>query len=233
MLYRILLVVLPVALGAAIYSGAMPGHRLVSGSSYSKEVPATPADVRAALGAMPLGPGSEGDGPPLVRTENSDGFTWSATSGDKVVMTMKATIVPLDNGRASRVDADVSPGDAPVPPRFPTASQVSRVFAKLLDATLNPLLLESERMPAQIVERNREDGRGYLNALQIILNPEAVRARFQQVARQAAADAMTRYRAQPVTPTLNYQPDGVSRPADPMPGETKFEPGKPMVDVRR
>lgn len=172
MFYRTLLVTAPLALGAAVYWGAIPIQSLSwSGASYSKVVPATPADVQAALAAIPLGSSDE---PTAQRTANADGFTWSIPARGKTVWEMKVVIVPLNGGQSARVDAWVNRGDAPnvnLPVMLASTDNANRILSGNLDLALNPLAPPAERLSDQALAAKRGQVQGLTLMTLAMANP--------------------------------------------------------------
>ncbi|RZL29430.1 MAG: hypothetical protein EOP64_01135 [Sphingomonas sp.] len=136
--------------GGAWFAGVFE-HR------YERIVGRPPTEVRAALGELDISgqPGAPGTDPTrssgiasLITHENNDsGVTWTVHSGDKVATRMIADLIPVDEGRNTRVTAHVIRGDAPddfVAPAFRSTGITLGLFTMALEDRLNALTLPKE-----------------------------------------------------------------------------------------
>ncbi|MES2443612.1 MAG: hypothetical protein V4574_12345 [Pseudomonadota bacterium] len=143
-MFRTLAVAVPVLLGGYYLFG--------SAGSYSRLVDRPPAEVAAALDDLDIGeqPGSPGSDPSrsggvkaiVSHARTADGVTWTVMSGDKVAITMTATLTPVDGGKRTRVTARVARGNAPddfVPPAFRSTGIAKGLFGMALEAELDEL----------------------------------------------------------------------------------------------
>lgn len=234
-----------VALGGLWFSGALGGY------AYSRDIDRTPAQVMAALGDLDIRdqPGEPGSDPeraggvrPLFRTERGDNsITFVVLSGNQVATRMIATLEPLDGGRRTRVTARVERGDAPddfVSPAFRSEGITMGLFSLALEGELNELVAP----PRASAARCRELVEGLLLAnagSESIDRPDNLRQAAANTARIAirlhAIEAELRRNGCPTDGSGPFEPISEEMgPAEPrrQPG-VSFEPGRPMVNVRR
>src|SRR4051812_31981710 len=112
---------------ALVGGGAIAGIGLylhsAFGPSYTRNVSATPAEVRSALQDLDIrdAPGSPASDPsrssgvePMFQlSETGNDMVWTITSGDKVAVRLIAHLEPTDGGQHTRVTAEVERGNAP------------------------------------------------------------------------------------------------------------------------
>ncbi len=123
------------------------------GSSYQRDVGASPAEIRAALQDLDIreAPGepatdpsrSGGVAPVFELSETGNDMIWTVRSGDKVAVRMIAHLTPLDAAR-TRVTAEVERGDAPddlIAPLFRSPGMTRSLFGMVLDQELDELTI--------------------------------------------------------------------------------------------
>ncbi|RYF02294.1 MAG: hypothetical protein EOO77_32730 [Oxalobacteraceae bacterium] len=133
--------------GGAWFSGVFE-HR------YERIVDKPPSEVRTTLDRLDIGaqPGAPGSDPSrsggiaslITHEASAGGVTWTVHSGDKVATQMIADLVPVDEGRKTRVTAHVVRGDAPddfVAPAFRSTGVTLGLFTMALEDRLNALML--------------------------------------------------------------------------------------------
>lgn len=232
----------PVVLGGLYVSGSFGGN-------YSREVDRPPAEVMAALADLDIReqPGAPGTDPsraggvmPLFRQERTaDTMTWWVMSGDKVAVRMTAALEPIDDGRATRVTAQVERGDAPddfVSPAFRSEGLTMGLFGMALEAELDELShaagdpakcrelmarFESGAL-ASAGDRPRE---GVVNAMGATATTIVKLHAFEGELRRNGCETSQ-------SASLFRQPTSRMGAAPPRrEGNISFEPGKPMVDL--
>jgi hypothetical protein len=230
MLYRTLLSIVPMCLGWAIYSGAIPLTLFMGGSS-THEVAATPAATDAAIADLTLeeftgslmATGPNGTAGRWVKSEQIEGGRrWTLIEGDKQVLVMTAHLTPEDDGAATEVTAEVEKGKDydvnALPAGLRDLNLVKTVFNAALDMELNSLAPEGKRLPRIKAEERRLAVVTKAMAAAVVSNPMAIAidARKQELAIRSSVDEADRAsRAM----EANQPPSGVN-----------FTPGQPMVD---
>jgi hypothetical protein len=234
MLYRLLMGILPMCLGWAVFSGAIPLSTLFSWGSSTHEVAASPAEVDAALydltleeftgSMMATGPaGLEGRRVKTSKTE--DGRTWTLMEGNKQVLVMTARRTPENGGAATEVTAEVEKGkDYDVnnlPAGLRDLNLVKTVFNAALDMELNPLAPPDQRLPRIKAEERRLAVVTKAMAGAVMANPMAVAidARRTEMSMRSSIDEAERASREMEANAANQPPPGVS-----------FAPGQPMVN---
>lgn len=100
--------------------------------------------IRDQPGAPGTDPKQAGGIRPLFRTElGEDRISFLVLSGDRVATRMTAILQPLDDGRRTRVTAQVERGDAPddfVSPAFRSTGITMGLFTMALESELNELV---------------------------------------------------------------------------------------------
>ena len=143
---KAMILMMPLALGGLWASGAL------GGSTYSRDVDRSPAQVMAALSDLdvrgqPGAPGTDaaasGGVAPLFRTERGPNqISFVVMSGNRVATRMTAMLEPLDGGARTRVTAAVERGDAPddfVSPAFRSEGITLGLFTMAIEGELNEL----------------------------------------------------------------------------------------------
>lgn len=237
MSFKGFVLLLPVAIGGWYVVGG-------AGKGFSRDVDRPPAAVAAAIADLDIRrqPGAPGSDPaasggvaPVFREERTPvGIAYTVWSGDKVAMRMIAHLDPLDDGRRTRVWAEVARGDAPdaeVSPAFRSTGTTLALFSAALADELDNLaspprrsLAECQEMERHLLEANAPADGNPLRAI------AAVRAVGEELRRQGCdtsahadqpfAQVSNRMGAAPPAAAMGAAPDGVS-----------FEPGRPMVSV--
>jgi hypothetical protein len=229
-LYRTLAGIVPMCLGWAVYSGAIPLTFLMGGSS-THDVAASPATVDAAIADLTLQEftGSLMDTGPMdagerwVKTAQIEGGrSWTLMEGKKEVLVMTAHETPYDGGAATEVTAEVAKGKDYDVNRLPAGLRdlnlVSTVFNAALDEELNPLMPEGERLTRIKAEERRLAVVTKAMSAAIVSNPMAIAidARKRELSFRDSLDEAERASKERES---NQPPPGVS-----------FTPGQPMVD---
>jgi hypothetical protein len=231
----------PVALGGWYFASG-------SGSSFTRDVDRTPAQVASAIADLDIRrqPGTPGTDPaasggvrPVFRTERSaDGVTFTVLSNDKVAVRMIAHLEPLDGGRRTRIRAEVVRGDAPdeqVSPAFRSTGVTLGLFGNALNDEVNALLSpprksreECNQLERQLLEANAPaDG----NPLQAIGVLHGVERELRNQGCDTRANANQPFQ----TPSnrMGPAPPPGAMGGSPRADGTSFEPGRPMVEVGR
>ncbi|HET9428633.1 MAG TPA: hypothetical protein VFO69_09770 [Allosphingosinicella sp.] len=247
------ILVAPLALGGLWASGAL------GGSTYSRDVDRSPAQVMAALADLDVRgqPGSPGTDPaasggvaPLFRTERGNNqISLVVMSGDKVATRMTAFLEPLDGGARTRVTAAVERGDAPddfVSPAFRSEGITLGLFTMAIEGELNELTGPPQRSLAECQQLEQD---------LLMANSGGLGGRPESFKEGIGSGAQTIMRLHAVEAELRRQGCDTNRRgggdvadvdsrmlgAGPPPemdeaagtGGVNFEPGQPMVDVRR
>jgi hypothetical protein len=236
---------------ALVGGGALVGLGLyLNGSfssSYSRDVGATPAEVRSALQDLDIreAPGepatdpsrSGGIAPMFQLTEEGNDMVWTVMSGDKVAVKMIAHLTPIDGGQHTRVTADVQRGDAPddlVAPAFRSTGVTKGLFGMVLDQELDELTIPQKM--------SREECRELMERLlEANAPPPDQQTGFAGVARTglvlSGVESKLRAAGCPTNPgkfdPVHDEMGSGSPPpmtADEHHDEVNFDPGKPMVD---
>jgi hypothetical protein len=228
-LYRTLGTIIPMCLGWAVYSGAIPLTSFIGGSS-THDVPAAAATVDASLSDLTLQEftGSMMDTGPMdagerwVKTAQIEGGrTWTLMEGKKEVLVMTAHLTP-DGAAATEVTAEVAKGKDHDVNKLPAGLRdlnlVSTVFNAALDEELNPLMPEGERLTRIKAEERRLAVVTKAMSAAIVSNPMAIAidARKRELSFRDSLDEAERASKERES---NQPPPGVS-----------FTPGQPMVD---
>ncbi|HEX8443661.1 MAG TPA: hypothetical protein VF631_08440 [Allosphingosinicella sp.] len=135
----------PVVLGGMWYTGALTG-------ASTQEVARPPAQVMEALADLdirrqPGNPGTDasrsGGVTPVFSTERTaNSITFVVMSGNQVATRMTAHLEPIDEGRGTRVTADVERGDSPdeqTSPAFRSEGLTLGLFTSAITDELNEL----------------------------------------------------------------------------------------------
>jgi hypothetical protein len=138
--------------GAAAVTGIGLYLHQAFGPSYSRNVGATPSEVRNALEDLdirnaPGAPASDpsrsgGVAPTFQLSEAGNDMVWTIMSGNKVAVRLIAHLTPTDGGQHTKVTADVERGDAPddyVAPAFRSTSLTRSLFGMVLDQELDQM----------------------------------------------------------------------------------------------
>jgi hypothetical protein len=235
----------PFIVGALYYSGAM--------LDYSRTVDRPPAEVMRALADLDIReqPGTPGTDPaasggvaPRFVTERGEGrISFVVMSGDQVATRMTAWLEPLDDGRRTRVTTDVARGDAPdarVSPAFRSSHITRALFISAVDDEIEEMLAPPRRsaeyceaLMARLGTENlalgfnpRPDGAG-----EAITNVGRMAIRIRQmelVMRRNGCPTSGNREFRPISSRMGSDVGHVVRPPAP-----RFEPGEPMIDVRR
>lgn len=239
---------------AALYFGG------VFDGGYVRVVGRSPAEVSTALADLdittaPGEPGSDsarsGGVKPVIRLERNDGkLIWTVMSGDKVATRMIAHLEPVDDGKQTRVRAEVQRGDAAddyVSPTFRSKGLTLAVFSAALEGELSQLVAVGNGWGSQceaLVDRIQQQGAGSIMArstepagreaglrgaigdvAQINLQLNAIDTELRNAGCNPDHPSRTKFR--PVNDSMFA--DDPAHDAHP---DVSFEPGKPMVDVR-
>jgi hypothetical protein len=222
------------------------------GPSYSRNVSATPAEVRSALEDLdirnaPGAPASDpsrsgGVAPTFQLTEQGDDMIWTIMSGDKVAVRLIAHLAATDGGQHTKVTAEVERGDAPddyVAPAFRSTSLTRSLFGMVLDQELDQMHVTQSADSATCQKILADFEASAPSADQ--------QAGFGGVARTAlklnALEGQLKAAGCPVNAPGNFEEPKAQLTADsgaPPPvttgggnGGAKFEPGKPMLDLSK
>lgn len=133
----------PLALGGLWMGGAF-------GAGFEREVDGAPGEVMSSLADLdireqPGEPGTDpsragGVAPVFVLDRTARSMSWTVMSGERVATRMTAFFDPVEDGRRTRVTAQVERGDAPdqfVSPAFRSEGITMGLFAMALDTELN------------------------------------------------------------------------------------------------
>lgn len=216
MLGRVVGALVPTLLGWSLISGAIPiGGSFSSHAGLSRDVPAGVDAVAEAVAGLdtdyfthvPGGDRRVAEAlPRAVGRRTADGYAWQITSGSDVTAELIVTLKPIDGGR-THVETDVHMlKPAPAAWLMPGASVLGPAFAEGIEAQINPLLPESERLSDEAVRRKRLKAAAMISSMQLSANPGAIEAESRRIAEERRAAAAS---------------------------NVSFRPGKPMVDVSR
>jgi hypothetical protein len=238
---------------AVVGGGAIVGIGLylhsAFGPSYTRNVGAPPAEVRAALRDLDIreAPGepatdptrSGGVEPMFQLAEQGDDVIWTITSGSQVAVRLIAHLEPTDGGQHTRVTAEVERGDAPddfVAPAFRSTSLTRSLFGMVLDQELDEMNVtqarDSESCQKIMADFEQttpdwQEQRGFGGVARTALRLNALEGKLK------AAGCPTGFQGkfEPVSSKLD---DGGSPPPtlppEPRRDGINFEPGKPMID---
>lgn len=230
----------PVALGGWYVAGG-------SSASYTREVDRTPAQVARAIADLDIRrqPGTPGTDPnssggvrPVFRTERlADGMAFVVWSGDQVATRMIAHLEPLDEGRRTRIVAEVVRGDAPdelTSPAFRSTGVTLALFSAALNDEIDDLVSPPRRSQAECQELEQrllsENAPADRNPLGAIGAVNAVGRELRRQGCDTSARANQPFR--PVTSAMGDPPPQGPPPMAGAPqGGASFEPGRPMVDL--
>ena len=244
---KAMILMMPLALGGLWASGAL------GGSTYSRDVDRSPAQVMAALSDLdvrgqPGAPGTDaaasGGLAPLFRTERGPNqISFVVMSGNRVATRMTAMLEPLDGGARTRVTAAVERGDAPddfVSPAFRSEGITLGLFTMAIEGELNELTGPPRRSLAECQQLEQD---------LLMANSGGLTGRPENLKEGLGNGARTVIRLHAVEGELRRQgcdtsgrgggdfADVESRMAGegppPEAGGVNFEPGQPMVDVSR
>jgi hypothetical protein len=219
------------------------------GWSYSRDVGATPAEVRSALEDLDIreAPGepatdpsrSGGVAPVFQLTESGNDMVWTVTSGDEVAVKMIAHLVPTDGGKHTRVTAEVERGDAPddyVAPAFRSPGVTRGLFAMVLDQELDEMFVTQSRDSEtcqkimddfEAASPDFQEQRGFGAVAKVGLRLSALESKLKAAGCptgfsgkfEPVSNQLGSGSEPPMTMTEEQHRDGVN-----------FEPGKPMID---
>ena len=235
----------PVVLGGAWFAGVL------GDSAYSRVVDRPPAQVMSALEDLDITaqPGSPGTDParsggiqPIFVTERGENsISFFVMSGNQVATRMTAFLEPLDGGTRTRVTAKVERGDAPddfVSPAFRSTGITLGLFTMAIEGELNELVapaaadpavcqalmarFEQENMAAGLGNRPDNLKQGIGNTAQVVMRLNAMEAELRR-------NGCPTDRGGTFEPVSSVMGEG----GEPPQGEVSFDPGRPMVDVRR
>lgn len=248
-----------VALGTVMAVGAYFSGAFDTG--YSRVVQRPPAQVMAALEdlditAQPGAPGTDpsrsGGVKPLFRlAKGPNAMTWYVMSGDQVATRMTATLEPLNGGAETRVTTSVERGDAPddrVSPAFRSVGLTKALFSMAVEGELNqltrPAITKTAEECQEIFARDmagagmRMDEASRNGSLTQAIGAGAMTTlkmhATQDHMRQAGCDVDGGSGG--FKPVSNEMKPAMAadQPADwDRDDGVKFQPGKPMVDVKR
>jgi hypothetical protein len=236
--------------GAAIVGIGMYLHSAF-GPSYSRNVGATPAEVRSALEDLdirnaPGAPASDptrsgGVAPTFQLTEQGNDMVWTIMSGDKVAVRLIAHLTPTDNGQHTKVTAEVERGDAPddfVAPAFRSTSVTRSLFGMVLDQELDGMHV-TQTADSEVCQK-------ILHDFEASAPPPEQQTGFGGVARTAlklsALESQLKAAGCPVNPPSSFEePRAQLTEGDGPPpgapgdenGSGKIQPGKPMLDLSK
>jgi hypothetical protein len=205
----------PILLGGFYFAGALDG-------GYSRDInqplptvmaALSDADIRSQPGSPGTDPSAAGGVRPFFRTENTkDSITWTVMSGDKVAVTMKAKLEPINDGKGTHVaESDY------ISPAFRSKSITMALFASMLESELNELTASKSR------EAGNGQSRPHGKLSDGIKNAIAIHAAYGEYER-TGKDPFESGGFVDVKENMS-EPEAT-------PG-VKFEPGKPMIDVSR
>ncbi len=231
--YRTLLGIVPMCLGWAVYSGAIPLTSLIGGSS-THEVAASPDAVDAAIADLNLNEftGSLMDTGPMdspgrwVKSAKvADGRQWTLMMGNKQFFVLTAHETPENGGAATEVTAEVEKGKDyninALSAGMRDLNLVKTVFNAALDEELNPLAPEGQRLPRIKAEERRLAVVTNAMAATVVANPMAlaIDARKRQLSVEGSVADAERASKETEAERQNQPPPGVN-----------FTPGQPMID---
>jgi hypothetical protein len=238
--------------GAAAVAGIGLYLHQAFGPSYSRNVGATPTDVRSALedldirnapGAPASDPSRSGGVTPAFQlSEAGNDMVWTIMSGDKVAVRLIAHLTPTDGGQHTKVTADVERGDAPddyVAPAFRSTSLTRSLFGMVLDQELDKMNV-TQTADSEACKKIMAD-------FEAGTPPPDQQRGFGGVAhtamRLSALDGQLKTAGCPTGGSDNFeQPTSVLTDSGPPPPTTttdehrdgvNFKPGQPMVDVSK
>lgn len=231
MLLRTLFWLAPPAVGALIFSGAVP----LSGSGVSLTVPEPVDTVALAVSDLEFGEvglGTSGS-TRLAGRHTADAYTWTLYVKDKPVANLIAKLEPRDGGTATRVTSEVMPLPAAQDPDMPHSvkdlAALSAIFGAALEEELNGLLPESERMAAEEAKKAREGKIVQAATLHTLNNRKEIMADMDAMANEwNQRDAEAEQSRQAAAASASMRESGISFEA----GQPMMN-AKPMVDVRR
>jgi hypothetical protein len=218
------------------------------GPSYSRNVGATPAEVRNALYDLDIreAPGepasdpsrSGGIAPTFQLSEQGNDMIWTIMSGNKVAVRMIAHLTPADGGQHTKVTADVERGDAPddlIAPAFRSTGLTRSLFGMVLDQELDELTVPTTADPATCQK--------ILDDFEASAPPPQQQTGFGGVARTAlklsALEGRLKSAGCPTNPGKFEAPSQMMSGGDGPPSAmseqprdgVNFEPGKPMINT--
>lgn len=216
----------PVALGGMYVSGAL-------GGGYTRDIGQPMAQVMDAVADADLRdqPGSPGTDasqaggvlPLFGSARSADRIVWTVRSGDKVAMTMTASFAPIRDGAGTRVTTSVESGDADpdfVSPLFRSEAMTAGVFTAMIESELNDLTAAKSRQAAGNAPAGA-DRRTFGEGIGTIMKVNAMHGEYQRTGKMPEGPYGMLEQEAPG--------DGQSTGS----GGVKFEPGQPMVDVKR
>jgi hypothetical protein len=164
--------------------------------------------------------------PRIERVQTPNGWTWQIIGEGKVLFELVATLTPTDGGAGTHVETSVRTYQVPptLSPVWGAAAtaQLAPAFASGVEAELNPLLPQGERLSAEALRKKKLHSAAMIGTAQAVSNPMAIALqghKLEQEIRSSEAEfrAIEKVRAEA----------RAARQGD------SFEPGKPMVDPSR
>lgn len=232
MLYRVIGGLVPTLLGWCLYSGAIPvGSLFAAHAGLSKDVPASVGEVSARVADLDMDFLTHGSGvdsriaeaiPRIERKQTADGWTWQMMSGNDVSTELVVTLTPLDGGARTHVETSVR-SLKPLSPAWGIAGPavLAPAFAGGIEAEINPLLPEGERLSEEALRKKRLNSQAMISTVQTVTNPAVVAIQSQKIMeeeRQLESDLKAQ----------RSETESGSSAQD-----VNFRAGKPMVDVSR
>ena len=232
-------------------SGALVGIGLylhsAFGPDYTRNVGATPAEVRSALqdldirdapGAPASDPSRSGGVEPMFQlSEKGNDMIWTITSGDKVAVRLIAHLEPTDGGQHTRVTAEVERGDAPddfIAPAFRSTSLTRSLFGMVLDQELDEMFV-TQTADSEVCQKimedfegatpNFEEQRGFGGVAKTALRLNALEGKLK------AAGCPTGFgKFEPVRNELGNGSEPPAVMTEQRRDGVNFKPGEPMID---
>jgi hypothetical protein len=233
MMIRVLMGILPMTVGALIYSGALPVASLLTGGSYSADIAAPRDHVVSALSDLDLDEITKSGSVPyassLKHKRTPEGMVWTLMADGKAMLEMVATLTPSSDGASTYVAAETRKGPDYDERKLATGLQdmtlINTVFSAALEMELNEFAPPAERKTEQQLKEDRMAIVLHATTAKMMANPMAiaVEARRREV---EFKDQMAEAEAQ----QASYAEQEKLRAAN---AGVTFEPGKPMVDVSK